>query len=268
MTRTRALLAVGFVAAVGGLLALRGVGYLGGRAMGGPLRVTIGRGGDGVARLRGGAVRVQNVRVRVASPGLSIAGPLVASGRPLEDSTLRAARTPLRMRLRAGRRGVYYAVGVVTDYRRGQRRFRARVARVLCVAVGERRRCDRSYRGPGAARLAQVGGPSRYPGARVTARAAIYERPGAFRLQIALLNRTRSVIGVRDIALAGNAGGAGEAVTGPAPFKLDRRGSRSVRLVLQVRSCAPRRIDRLRADVDGQRRTIPLSLPLRVRCAG
>lgn len=258
------LSAVAFVVAVSALIALRDAGYLGGRAKDGPLRVRIDAAGAGTARLRGGPVRIQNVRVRVASPRLSIAGPnLVASARPLEDATLRAARTPLQMRLRAFRPGVFYAVGLVTDYRRGQRRFRELSGRVLCVAVGRRRRCDPGYRGPGRARVAQVGGPSRYPGARLTDRSATYTRPAVYPIRLTLLNRTRSLIAVRDLALDRNPSAA---VSGPRPFKLGPQGSRSVRLFLTVRSCAPQRFGRLRARLDGERRTIPLSLPLRVAC--
>lgn len=265
--RTRALFAVAFVAAVSGLIALRDAGYLGGRHRGGPLRITVASSQPPlvrlVARLRTESVRVQNVHVRVRSPGLSITGPRLADGRPLEDGTLRAGRTPLTLRLRARAPGTYYALGLVTDYRRGQRRFRDREAQSLCLSVGRRRRCDPAYAGPGPARVAEVGGPSRYPGARVDARTATYAKPGRYRVVITVKNLTRSVIEVSDIGLDRS---PDVTVTTGGAFRLVPHGSHRVRMRLTARRCGYATFDRLRADLDGERRSIPLSLALRLAC--
>ncbi len=265
--RTRALFALAFVAAVSGLIALRDAGYLGGRHRGGPLRVTVSDAKPPVvglvARLKGKPVRVQNVRVRVRSPGLSLRGPHLSDGRDLEDASLRRARTPLSLGMRAVAPGTYYAFGLITDYRRGQRRYRDREAQTLCVAVGRRRRCDPTYSGPGDARVAQVGGPSRYPGARVSAGAATYEKPGTYVARVTVANLTRSVIDVAKVTLDRN---ATVVSSGPEPFRLAPHGSHEVRLTLRARACGYVTFNRLRADLDGKRRSIPLSLRLRFAC--
>ncbi len=265
--RARALFALAFVAGVCGLIALRDAGYLGGRHRGGPLRVTVISDRPPVVRLaahlKGDAVRIQNVRVRVRSPGLSLAGPRLPDGRALEDATLRAGRTPLTLGLRALRPGTYYALGLITDYRRGQRRFRDREMQTLCLAVGRRRRCDPTYRGPGAARVAQMGGPSRYPGARVGTRAATYATPGTYRVRLTVANVTRSVIHVKDVGLDRN---PTVASGGPAPFRLGPHGSHDVLLTLTMRACGRVTFRRLRARLDGDRKSIPLSLALRFAC--
>lgn len=293
--RARVLFALVFVGLVGGLMALRGEGYLGGRAKGGPLRIgtagvsataTAGRiyafGLDGT--LAGDPVRVQNVRSLVVSPELEVLGPNVYSGTcgacrtgswppadatgPLEDATLREATPRSIMGLRAQRAGIYYALGLVVDYRRGQRRYRDREPQRLCISISRRQRCDLDYRGPGAARVAQVGGPARYPGARVTEEAATYRGPGQYRLRITLANQTRSVIDASEIAFDPNRSGIAVVATEPEDVRLSPHGFEVVRLRLSVPGqCAgTTSAARLRAKLDGDRRSIPLSLPLRFAC--
>lgn len=291
--RVRALFALAFVALIGGLLALRDQGFLGGRLMGGPLRIgtaTVGLaakpnqiGAFGLSgTLKGDPVRVQNVRPRVVSPELEVLGPNLYTGAcgacrpqswpppgatgPLEDSTLRDAEPGAIMGLRAQRSGVYYAIGLVVDYRRGQRRYRDREPQQLCIAVSRRQACDPGYRGPGAARVAQVGGPARYPGAGVSEDAATYTEPGERRLRIALANQTRSVIDVSELAFDRNASGVAVLRTEPEELRLSPRGHRVVRLRINVPPDCSGRFARLRADLDGERRSIPLSLPLRFAC--
>ena len=291
--RVRLLLALVFVAVVGALIALRDQGYLGGRVPGGPFRI----GTDIVSvpaerrqivafglsgALKGDPVRIQGVRPRVVSPELGVLGPDVAarcsgeckydrwpppgSTGPLEDATVRDDVSFASMGLRAPRPGLYYALGLTVDYRRGQRRFRDRESQRLCIEVATRAKCDSDYRGPGRARVAQVGGPSRYPGARLTASAATYARTGEYRLRVTLANQTRSAIEVGDVALDGNRAGTAITETEPDAFRLTPHGFRVVVLHLSVPRCGGVPFPRLRAKLDGRLRSIPLSLPLRVAC--
>ena len=290
--RPRALLAVAFVAIVGGLILLRDEGYLGGRLKGGPLRI----GGAHAAAtakprqviafplrgsLKGGPVRVQNVRSRIVSPELEVLGPNVSAedfkgfvrGWPppfaataLEDATVRGEAPVALVGLRAQRTGLYYAHGLVVDYRRGQRRYRDRESQRLCIALSRRQRCDLGYRGPGAARVAQVGGPARYPGAKLSEDAATYRRPGDARLTITLSNQTRSVIDVSGIEFDPNPSGVAVVGTEPEEARLSPHGYQVVRLRLSVPPRCDGRFARLRADLDKDRRSIPLSLPLRFAC--
>lgn len=291
--RARALVAVVFVALVGALIVLRDQGYLGGRLGGGPLRIgaaAVGAAGQpnqiqafGLSgTLKGGPVRVQNVRPRIVSPELEILGPNVSSRRlgierldawppnyasdPLKDAGLRGAEPQAVMGLRAQRRGVYYAIGLITDYRRGQRRYRDREAQILCVAISRRQRCDLGYRGPRGARVAQVGGPARYPAARLDASAATFTKPGKRRVRITLANQTRSVIDVSDLAFDRNDAGVAITRTQPETFRLPPRGHQVVRLEVTVPPGCDGTFPRLRADLDDARRSIPLSLPLRFAC--
>ncbi len=292
--RWRVLLAVAFVAIVGGLIALRDQGYLGGRLKGGPLQIGGSSGSARVVRahegmvpvfglrgsLEGGPVRVQNVRSRIVSPELEVLGPNVATrprrGRsawppsdatvPLEDATLRADHPEAIMGLRAQRAGVYYAIGLIVDYRRGQRRYRDRESQRLCVSFGRRQRCDPGYDGPGAARVAQVGGPARYPRARLTPTEAVYSRPGERRLRITLSNQSRSVIDISELAFDRNPSGVAIVATEPEELRLAPHGYQSVRLRVTVPEGCDERFARLRAELDSQRRSIPLSLPLRFAC--
>lgn len=293
--RVRLLLALAFVAVVGALIALRDEGYLGGRVAGGPFRigtalVSVEAERDQVAAfglsgsLKGGPVRVQGVRPRLVSPGLEVLGPdLTArcagacyfdhwpppdSAGPLQDATVRDAVPRALIGLRAQRPGVYYALGLTVDYRRGQRRYRDREAQRLCIEVQTRAECDLSYRGPGRARVAQVGGPSRYAGARLTERDAIYRRPGDYTVRLTVANQTGSAIKVSDLALDANEAGAAIVETAPDSFRLEPHGDESVRMQLSVPACrrVGGRFGRLRAKLDGERRSIPLSLPLRFAC--
>lgn len=272
--RYRALVAIAFVVVVGALIVLRDQGYLGGRLRGGPLRVGTGHDARRAeklaivtfplgADLAGDPVRVQNVRVRLRSPGLRVHGPDLGTGGSLEDATLRRPVPPVRIGLQAEAPGVYYALGLITDYRRGQRRYRDREAQTLCISIGPRQRCNLGYRGPGAARVAQVGGPARYRGAELSPRTATYAGPGTYRVRLTIANQTRSVIEVAKVGLDRD---PGVTATGPEPFVLRPHAYREIGLTLAARACGARRFDRLRADLDGERRSIPLSLPLRFAC--
>jgi hypothetical protein len=276
--RARLLFALGFVLVVSALIVLRDKGLLGGREDGGPLRIAtahVGKSakpGEAVrfdldGTLQGRPVRVQNVRSRIVSPELVVLGPTIG-GRQLEDATLSGATQRAAMSLRAERPGLYYALGLIVDYRRGQRRFREREPQSLCIAVRTGARCNLGYRGPHDARVAQVGGPSRYRRARLTASAAHYDAPGEYALLLTLANQTRSAIDVSDLAFDRN--GLGVAITSaePADFELAPHGYRVVRLRARLPACRPFHtiFDRLRARLDGERRSIPLSLALDFGC--
>lgn len=276
MTRGRLLFAVGFAVAVSTVIVLRDQGYLLGRKQGGPLRMRFaGDASSGGPRnsiagfglfgnLSGDRVEVQNFAARVLSPGVELLGPRVAlnacgvcdprrwpppgAGAVLEGERIGARRPEAIIGLRARRPGLYYLLGFYLDYRRGQRRFRDTSDQSLCIAVATSQKCNLSYGGPGSARVAQIGGPSSYPGAKLTKHAASYG-PGTHALRITLVNRTHSPIVVSGLPLGAR----------PARLRLRARGHRSV--VLQMR-CPAGRVRRLRARVDGRAREIPLSLPL------
>jgi hypothetical protein len=293
--RYRVAFALAFVAVVGGLIALRDHGFLGGREAGGPFRIrtaaiALEMQRDAIAaftlsgRLEGDAVRVQNVRPRLASPEVEVLGPNLYAGhlgaaRPkrwpprgagaaLEDARVDDARVGAIMGLRAQRAGLYYVLGLVVDYRRGQRRFRDREPQSLCISVHTKQRCDLDYGGPGDARVAQVGGPSRYPGSELSETEAAYTEAGEYRLRITIANQTRSAIDVSAIALDDNAFGVELTASAPDEFHLPPKGYRVVRLRARLPRCMPSSItfSRLRAKLDSERRSIPLSLPLRFGC--
>jgi hypothetical protein len=279
--RARLLFALGFVVLVSALIVARDEGFLGGRELGGPLHLRLPDGAQRVERgqparfrmggsLAGSAVRVQNVRPRFASPELAVDARV--GGRPLEDSTL-APVDPgstddipaVVFTLRAPRAGLYYAVGMVVDYRRGQRRFRDREPQRLCIAVHTHERCDPNYDGPGEAHVAQVGGPSRYSGARLSEAHALYRAPGSYVAHVTIVNRTRSAIDVSRVGLDRN---PAVRLTATA-IHLSPRSARGLALHLTAGRCGRGRrftFDRLRADLDGDRRSIALSLPLAFAC--
>jgi hypothetical protein len=276
----RLALSLGFVAVVVALIVLRDHGYLGGRQLGGPLSVgtpnigLVARPGQPEftsfgGRLRGSAVRIQNVRPRIVSPELEVIGPRLDNGGPLEDAEVSDAEFGGRIGLRAQRAGFYYASGLVVDYRRGQRRFRARESTTVCIAVRMKAPCDDGYRGPGDARVAQVGGPSRYRHARLTSTRAHYTRPGQYGLRVTISNRTGSPIGVSGLALDENALDVELTSSEPAEFRLPPHGYRVTKLHVRLPACKAFHItfSRLRAELDGERRSIPLSLPLEFGCA-
>jgi hypothetical protein len=272
----RWLFAAGFVALVVGLIVLRDHGYLGGRELGGPLELTAPDAARAVDRgetvrfrvktsLSVSEVRVQNVRARIRSPELAVAKSV--AGHPLENAVLERPVEPIFIALRARRPGLYYAIGLILDYRRGERRFRDREAQVLCIAVQTRQRCDLDYQGPGDARVAQVGGPSRYRGAVFAEQEARYGAPGEHRIRLTISNRTGVPIDVARLSLDANAPGVALALAQPAAFELGPHEHRLVRLTVRMPACGDVRFGRLRAQLDGDKRSIPLSLPLRFGCA-
>jgi hypothetical protein len=276
--KARLAFAAGFVVLVVALIVIRGHGYLGGRQLGGPLELEIADAGQRVGlgqsarfRILGSlserAVRVQNVRPRAESPELELV--TTVAGRPLEDGRLEPSDhgiPPATVDLRARRAGLYYAVGLIVDYRRGQRRFRDREAATLCIAVHTQQKCDLAYKGPGDARVAQVGGPSRYRGAAFSTRRARYDKPGSYRVRVTVANQTRTAIDVAQLSLDANDAGVELTGSTPATFHLAPRGHRLVRLRLRFPACASARFERLRARLDGEKRSVPLSLPLEFGC--
>ncbi len=276
--RSRLLFALAFVMLVGALLVVRQYGYLGGRQLGGPLELTLAdaaraveRGRTARFRVSGSlavpAVQVQQVRPRAISPELEMVE--TVGGRLLEGSELETAVVPMLITLRAPRAGLHYAVGLILDYRDGQRRFRDREAATLCISVHTRQRCDLRYKGPGDARVAQVGGPSRYPGAKFTETEARFGEPGDHHVRVTLSNRTRTAIAVTGLALDDNEQGIELTASEPEAFRLAPHAYRTVRLRVRFPACPERtaRFERLRADLDGEPRSIPLSLPLAFGCA-
>ena len=261
MTRGRLLFAVGFAVAVSTVIILRDEGYLLGRQRGGPLDLGTLRAARRVkaghparftlpGSLADGPVQVQDVRPIAHSPELFFTKRV--NGHSVEKGMLAPDDLPITFGLRARRPGLYYLVGLIVDSRRGPRRFRAqRNDEILCIAVATRQTCDLSYRGPGHARVAQIGGPSAYPGADLTAAAATFG-PGDHVARITLTNRHRSAVAVTDLPAQ------------PATVRLGPRGHRIVRVHLHCDG--HRRMGRLPARIDGARAAIPLSLPL--ACAG
>jgi hypothetical protein len=277
--RGRLLFALGFVVVVVALILLRDRGYLGGRQLGGPLQIGAGgvalvaRPGEAAfaplgGRLSGGSVQVQNVRPRVVSPELEVIGPRLEQGGPLEGSSLESGAFAAKLGLRAQRAGFYYAIGLITDYRRGQRRFRDREDQSVCIAIRMKAHCDPGYEGPGDARVAQVGGPSRYRHARLQPDRARYEKPGPYGLRLTVANQTRSAIDVADLRLDDNALDVEVTTAEPTSFHLPPHGYRVVKIHLRFPACKAFALtfSRLRARLDGEKRSIPLSLPLEFGC--
>lgn len=253
--RVRYGLAAAFVALIGALLAVRDAGFLGGRADGGPLRFGVAVDGGLRYELEGGPVRVQNVRFAFVSPGATVIGPSLAGGTLLEDARLSDDEGRGAVRLRARRRGVYYALGGTVDYRRGQRRFRTRLGDA-CLAVRLRVECA-APDDPGDAPVVELGGHARYPEARFDGATAIYEgRAGGAR--ITLTSRRRG-----GVAVGGIEGTDGvEVRSSPPEFRIAPLASRSV--FLRLRGCG--RLEALSAELDGDRESVPLSVPLELRC--
>lgn len=253
--RQRYAVAAGFVVVVAALILIRDEGYLGGRTDGGPLVFAIDADGSFSYELDGDAVSVQDVRFRVISPGMRFRGPALEDGAELEGARLSVPVGEGRVRLRAREPGVYYLLGGTVDYRRGQRRFRARFGDA-CITVKVALECD-SYRGPADAAVAEIGGPSRYRGAEFEGRTAVF---GATRIDVRLTiaNRTRAPVEVSDL----RPDFLEDFVFTPSSFRLGSLGQRSVRV--RLRGCEP--VDDLRALLDGEDARIPLSVPLDLRC--
>jgi hypothetical protein len=252
----RYALAAAFVGVVAALIAVRDAGFLGGRADGGPLRVALEPDGAFSYELEGEPVRVQDVRFRFVSPGATVIGPTLAGGRLLEDAELEDAAGGGAVRLRARRRGVYYALDGTVDYRRGQRRFRTPIGRA-CVSVRLRADCS-AYDGPGDAEVAEMGGPARYGEADFDGATAVFAADAAA-VRLTLTSRRRG-----GLALARVRGSDDVAVgaSSPSTFRLRPLGSRS--LFLRLEGCG--RLEALRAEVDGDEQRIPLSVPIELRC--
>lgn len=248
--RARYVVAAGFVAIVVVLIVVRDQGYLGGRADGGPL--TIGAGVAAAERkpdktagfglgpaLEGDPVTIQSVRADFTSPGLNFRAARIppAAGRGCETGCGYPREGELFVEseydgtgdavigLRAMRPGVYYALGLITDYRRGIRRFRSYSGLQLCLAVGRAARC-RDVSLPDA-ELAEIGGPG-----------------GPRRLTLTNLSRER--IEVSDVTVRGG-------TVEPDGFGLRPGAGRTVRL----KGCD--RVEALSARIDGETASVPLS---------
>jgi hypothetical protein len=249
----RYAVAAAFVVVVAALIAIRGAGYLGGRADGGPLRLELARDGALRYELDGDPVQVQDVGFRTVSPGVTVIGPTLAGGEPLEGARLTHDTGRGAVRLRARRRGVYYVFGGSVDYRRGQRRFQTTMGGA-CVAVRLKADCE-GYDGPGEAEVVEMGGPARYKGARFEGATATFEKRAGVRLTFT--NRARS--GVDVTRLGGGAIGVDAA---PGTFRIKPGGAHSV--FLRLEGCG--RLEELDADLDGDAGSIPLSVPIELTC--
>jgi hypothetical protein len=128
--------------------------------------------------------------------------------------------------------------------------------------------CDVDYKGPGDARVAQVGGPSRYRHARLTATRARYTQAGQYGLRVTISNQTGAAIDVSDLALDPNALDVELTLSEPHSFHLPPHGYRVVKLHVRFPACNAFTLtfSRLRAQLDGDKRSIPLSLPLEFGC--
>ena len=257
--RTRYGLAAAFVVVVAALIAVRDAGFLGGRADGGPLELSLRSDGSLRYELEGGAVDVQDVRFRFVSAGATVIGPTIAGGDLLEDARVEGGSGRGAVRLRARRRGVYYALGGTVDYRRGQRRYRTAMGSA-CIAVRLKAECA-GYGGAGDAEVAEMGGPSRYEGARFDGDTAVFEADTAA-VRITLTSRRRR--GAVEVARMDAAGDVRVRMSSPAVFRLPPLGTRSV--FLRLAGCG--RLEALEAELDGDAAAIPLSVPVELRCPG
>lgn len=253
--RARYGVAAAFVVVVAALIAVRDAGYLGGRAEGGPLEVQLAAGGELEYTLDGDAVQVQDVGFSFVSPGATVIGPTLAGGQGLEDARLTEPTGRGAVRLRARRRGVYYALSGTVDYRRGQRRFQAEMGDA-CTAVRLEATCA-GYDGPGEAQVAEIGGPSKYRGATFAGDTAVFEGRAAVRLTLA--NRRREAV---EVARFGGAGEVRVETSSPGAFRIKAFGARSV--FLRLSGCG--RLEALTAELDGDEERVPLSLPIEVAC--
>lgn len=234
-------LAAAFVGVVAALIAIRDLGYLGGRTDGGPL--TIAHADFGVTtELEGEPVEIQYARPRFISPGVRYrAARLVDEGcdpcrydrgAPLfVGPGYRGEGRPV-FGLRAEERGFYYALGFRVDYRRGLRRYRIDVEGTTCLVVGTKAPCPDPV-DPGEAPLAEIGGPSDY-------------RPAAGAVELTLTNLTERGIEVTELAGAR-----------PSVFRLRSGAGRRVRV-----RCGDEPISELHARVEGDEVVAPLTVPV------
>lgn len=276
-------LAAMFVGVVAMLIAIRSEGYLGGRTDGGPLRIGIAGALSGPVKagerkrfglmpaLEGGPVEIQAVRPDFTSPGLRVRTPRSQGASAI--GTRYDGDGDISLGLRAKRPGAYYALNLITDYKKGIRRFRRYSEQSLCVAVGEDARC-------GDARLvdeplAEIGGPSDYGVPVREERTEVGVAGLEARIDLArprtitvpLVNLTDRTIEVEDISLGEYEGPLQVQVTSePATFSLRARAGRPVRLELEAEQCvedpSPFGFEQLRARVDGDMVDVPLTVEL------
>ena len=234
--RVRYGLAALFVGVVAVLIAVRDLGYLGGRTEGGPLtaqyadfRVT--------TDVDGGPVEIQYARPRFISPGTRYRAPRLSDGgryqrteKLLVGKGFEGGDTVFA--LEAEEPGFYYAVGFRLDYKRGLRRWRIDVDGTSCVVVGTKESCPEPV-DPGDAPLAEIGGPSDYEA-----------KDGG--VDITLTNLTE-----RGVEVSGLSG------TRPDAFRLRSGAGRHVRV-----ECGDEAIDSLRARVEGDEVDVPLTVPI------
>lgn len=305
--RIRYGLAALFVGVVGGLILVRDAGYLGGRTDGGPLRLGLrgngasasarpGQGagiGGGIVLSGGEGVRVASAQPDFLSPGVRFRGPRVDAGgrcgscpfpgrgRRVIGRTVTAADRVAVFGLQARRPGVYFALGLTVDYRRGSRRFRYRDDQTLCLSVGPRKRCTLDYALPDGAEVAEAGGPSAFGAPiresddparplRVVYPAVSAQRSPAF----TLTNLTGRGVSVRDVAIARVQAGRFSVRPGaaePAEIELEAHGSRRVRLSVTVTGCLPEGEavgPGVSATVGGERTELPMSVGFEFRGRG
>ncbi len=281
--KVRYAIAAAFVAVVASLIAVRDAGYLGGRTDGGPLRIGLREGLSAAAspgatlgvplevELDSGPVVVQSLQPRFASPGLRVRAPRLATDAESteypRDGRLLIGRTfdgepAVVQGLRAKQPGVYYALGLVVDYRRGLRRFRHYDGQTICLEVGPKAACSAaSVRVPDAA-VAEVGGPSDY-GVRLRG-GPVARLPGNARHKVVLTlsNLTARTVEMADLR-AGEADGVVLESARPEAFGIRGGRARKVKLIFAASGCPGMIVDALRARVDGKAAEVPLTIPLK-----
>ena len=229
-------LAVVFVAIVAALIAIRDFGYLGGRMEGGPLEVTYGDFAV-TTELDGDPVEIQYARPLFISPEVRYRAPRVAESRRYQRQARLLVGTGFeggaaRIALEAEAPGFYYAIDFRVDYKRGLRRWRRDVEGTSCLAVKTKEPCPEPV-DPGNAPLAEIGGPSDY-------------RSKDGDVDITLTNLTER--GAEVSSLEG---------ARPDAFRLRSGAGRSVRV-----ECGEEPIMELRARVEGEEVTVPLTVPV------
>lgn len=234
--RARYGVAAVFVAVVVALIAVRDLGYLGGRTDGGPLAVAY---EDFAVSLEvdGGPVEIQYARPRFISPETRYRAPRMREGSRYSRKAELLVGAGFDggeaiFRIDAEEPGFYYAVGFRIDYKRGLRRWRIDVDGTSCVVVGPQADCPPPV-DPGEAPLAEIGGPSDH-GAE----------DGD--VDITLTNLTE-----RGIEVTGLEGAR------PDAFRLRSRAGRRVRV-----ECGEEPITELAARVEGEDVAVPLTVPV------
>lgn len=233
--RVRYGLAALFVGVVAALIAVRDLGYLGGRTDGGPLTVEY---SDFIVttEVDGEPVEIQYARPRFISPGTRYRAPRQSDGSRYRRSAELLVGTAFDggdavFALEAEEPGFYYAVGFRVDYKRGLRRWRSDVDGTSCLVVRTKEPCPEPV-DPGDAPLAEIGGPSDYG-----------SKDGD--VSLTLTNLTERGIEVTGLDAR------------PDAFRLRSGAGRRVHV-----ECGDEPIDNLRAQVEGDEVEVPLTVAI------